>query len=64
MKFFIGALSLIVILATFGAPALFVFGWGGLTAGNRTAIGKSLKSFGAGSGAPGASMRTGQESAS
>jgi hypothetical protein len=38
MKFFIGALSLVVILATFGAPAIFVFGWGALTANDRHAI--------------------------
>ena len=51
MKFLIGVLSLIVILATFGAPALFVFGWSGLSAGDRQAISKSIRSLGAGAGA-------------
>jgi hypothetical protein len=46
MKFFIGALSLVVILATFGAPAIFVFGWGALTANDRHAITKTIKSVG------------------
>ena len=42
MKFFIGVLSLVVILATFGAPAIFVFGWGALTANDRHAITKTI----------------------
>jgi hypothetical protein len=46
MKFFIGMLSLVVILAVFGTPAVLLFGWGALTAGDRQAISKSVKSFG------------------
>jgi len=66
MKFLIGVLSLIVILATFGAPALFVFGWSGLSAGDRQAISKSIRSLGADAGAELRSgpVRSGEGSAS
>jgi hypothetical protein len=46
MKFFIGVLSLAVIIATFGAPAVFVLDWGPLTANDRQAITKTIKSVG------------------
>jgi len=46
MKFLIGVLSLAVILAIFGTPAVLLLGWGALTSNDRQAISKSIKSFG------------------
>jgi hypothetical protein len=47
MKFLIGALSLAVILALVGTPALLLFGWGYLTVSDRQAISRTIKTSGA-----------------
>lgn len=44
MKFFIGVLSLAVIIALVGTPAVLLFGWGYLTASDRQAISRTIKS--------------------
>ena len=46
MKFFIGVLSLAVIIALLGTPAALLFGWGYLTASDRQAISRTIESAG------------------
>jgi hypothetical protein len=46
MKFFIGALSLAVILAIFGTPVVLLLAGGALTASDRQAISRGVKSIG------------------
>lgn len=43
MRFFIGALALLVICAIFGSPAVLLLGWSPLTAGDLQKISKSVK---------------------
>lgn len=67
MKFFIGALSLAVILTLLGTPAVLMFGWGYLTSSDRQAISRTIKTSGAADFRPGqqsmgASHRTGASS--